>query len=66
MKGTKEMCIYFGTGDLCVLGCIDSDFAGHVDTKRSTFGYVDTKRSTLEVVQCHGCLVHKSVLLCLP
>ena len=42
MKGTKETCIYFGRGDLHVRGYTDSDYAGHVDTKRSTSGYVFT------------------------
>ena len=35
MKGTKEACICFGRGDLHVLGYTDSDYAEHVDTKRS-------------------------------
>ena len=42
MKGSKETCIYFGRGDLRVLGYTDLDYARHVDTRRSTFGYVFT------------------------
>ena len=42
MKGSKETCIYFGRGDLHVLGYIDSDYAGHADNCKSTTGYVFT------------------------
>ena len=42
MKGIKETCIYFGRGDLLVLGYIDLDFVRHVDTMRSTSSYVFT------------------------
>ena len=39
MKGTKDMSICFGSGQNYVLGYTDSDFAGHVDNKRSTSRY---------------------------
>ena len=42
MKSTKETCIYFGRRDLCVLRYTYSNYAGHVDTMRSTSSYVFT------------------------
>jgi hypothetical protein len=40
LKGTADFGIKFGGGFGVVLGYCDSDFAGDVDTRRSTTGYV--------------------------
>ena len=41
LRGTKEYMLTFKRSDnLEVIGYIDSDFAGCVDSRKSTFGYV--------------------------
>ena len=40
LKGTRNMCICFGSKEACVEGYTDADYAGDVDKRRSTFGYV--------------------------
>jgi hypothetical protein len=40
LKGTADFGITFGGGSSMVLGYSDADFAGDVDTRRSTTGYV--------------------------
>ena len=42
LNGTKNMCICFGKKEACVVGYTDSDYAGDLNNKRSTFGYVFT------------------------
>jgi len=41
LQGTKNhMLTYKRSDDLKVIGYIDSDFAGCIDTRKSTFGYI--------------------------
>ena len=40
LRGTTEKCLYFGEGELKVLGYVDADFRGEVDHRRSTIGYI--------------------------
>ena len=40
LNGTKELCIYFGSKEACVLGYTDADYVGDMDKRRSTSGYV--------------------------
>ena len=40
LNGTKELCIFFGKIEACVLGYTDVDYAGDVNKRRSTSGYV--------------------------
>jgi hypothetical protein len=40
LKGTKDVGIMFKKTDLCLHGFCDADFAGDVDTRRSTTAYV--------------------------
>ena len=38
LRGTTGKCLYFGKREIKVEGCVDSDFAGEVDHRRSTTG----------------------------
>ena len=40
LNGTKELCIFFGRKEACVLGYTDADYARDMDKRRSTSGYV--------------------------
>jgi hypothetical protein len=40
LAGTREYGIVFGNGDLDLQGYVDADYAGELDTRRSTTGYV--------------------------
>ena len=40
LKGTASKCLRFGNSELSIDGYTDSDYAGCVDTRRSTSGYV--------------------------
>ena len=40
LNGTKELCIFFGKKEACVLGCTDADYSADMDKRRSTSGYV--------------------------
>lgn len=40
--GTKDACLHFGTSKNGVVGYVDSDHAGDLDTRRSLTGYVFT------------------------
>lgn len=42
LKGSQDVCICFGKQDAEVHGYTDSDYAGHVDNRKSTTGYVFT------------------------
>ena len=42
LKDSMEKCIYYGKGDLNLHGYCDSDMAGDVDTRISTYGYIYT------------------------
>ena len=41
-QDTKEKSICYGKGDLNLHGYCDSDMAGDVDTRKSTYGYIYT------------------------
>ena len=42
LKESLDMTLCYGGTDIQLLGCVDSDFAGDVDSQRSTNGYVFT------------------------
>jgi len=42
LRGTIGKCLYFGKREIKVEGCVDSDFAGEVDHRRSTTGCIFT------------------------
>lgn len=42
LKATKDMRLCYGSQELCVKGYTDSDYAGDLDSRRSTSGYVFT------------------------
>ena len=40
MKMIAHKCLHFGNSDASVIGYTDADYAGNVDTRRSTSSYV--------------------------
>jgi len=42
LKGSSDMTLCYGGTNIQLLGFVDSDFAGDVDSQRSTNGYVFT------------------------
>ena len=42
LKGTTGKCIFHGKGNLNLYGYYDSDMAGDVDTRTSTYAYIYT------------------------
>jgi hypothetical protein len=40
LKGTKSQGLTFSGGDITIMGYCDADYAGDLDTRRSTTGYV--------------------------
>ena len=38
LNGTKELCIFFGRKDACVLGYTDVDYVGDMNKRKSTLG----------------------------
>ena len=40
LNGTKELCIFFGKKEACVLEYTDADYARDMDKRRSTSGSV--------------------------
>ena len=47
LRGTTERCLNFRRDQLKLKGCVNLDFTGEVDHKRSTTGYVFTMSSTV-------------------
>ena len=42
LRGTFKICLCFGTDKPMLVGCIDADMVGDVDSKKSTSGYLIT------------------------
>jgi hypothetical protein len=42
LHGTSNACLQFGKSTHGLVGCVDSDYAGDLDTRRSLAGYVFT------------------------
>ena len=42
LKGTSGICLYFGIDKLVLCGYSDADWAGDVDSRKSTLGYLIT------------------------
>jgi hypothetical protein len=42
LKGTANKCLCFGNGDQMLVGYVDADMAGDVDSRKSTSGYLIT------------------------
>ena len=40
LKGTYKTCLCFGTAIPVLVGCIDANMIGDVDSRKSTFGYL--------------------------
>ncbi|MCO5609030.1 hypothetical protein L7F22_063251 [Adiantum nelumboides] len=40
LKGTASKCLHFGNNEASIVGYTDADYAGCLDTWKSTFGYV--------------------------
>ena len=41
LKGTSDVCLKFGIDDTRIIGYCDSDFAGDLDSRKSTSGTTD-------------------------
>ena len=42
LRGTSDLALNFGGSDNCMQGFVDSDYAGDIDSRKSTTGYVFT------------------------
>ena len=42
LKGTAKQCLCFGNGNQILVGYVDADMAGDVDSRKSTSGYLIT------------------------
>ena len=42
LRGTSKMCLCFGSGDPILQGYTDVDYAGDMDSRKSTSGYLMT------------------------
>ena len=61
LKGSSDTCLYFTGASLKLQGYVDADFAGDIDSRKSTTGFV-----LLWVVQLyHGLQIYRRLLLCL-
>ena len=62
LQGTKDhMLTYRRVGHLEVIGYTDSDFAGCIDTRKSTFGCVSFSRTSNFMEKCKAvnhCYIH--------
>ena len=47
LKGTSDVCLKFGIDDIGLIGNCDSDFAGDLDGRKSTWGMVFTLGGTV-------------------
>ena len=46
MKGSSDTCLYFTGASLKLQGYVDADFAGDIDSRKSTTGFVFTLGGT--------------------
>ncbi|PKI76235.1 hypothetical protein CRG98_003346 [Punica granatum] len=42
LRGTSKVCLHFGTGKPELVGYMDTDMAGDIDSRKSTLGYLMT------------------------
>ena len=61
LKGSSDTCFYFTGVSLKLQDYVDADFAGDIDSRKSTIGFI-----LLRVIQLyHGLQICKRLSLCL-